>query len=174
LIAWLRALADRPIADDERRRAFALAAALVLIAAALLAEVRAGDPSPHHAVTAKRHAAAARNESVQPAAPDADAEATARRFLAGYLAYLHGRAPARVIEDASPQLAARLAAERPRVPPAMRERTPRIASLAVSAGNGGGFDATAAVDDGGVARYPVTLVLDRRAGALEVARVASR
>ena len=173
MIARLRALADRPIADHERRRAFALAAVLVLLAAALLAAIRTGDPSPRHGITPKRDAPAVRTESVQPSPPGGDAEAAARRFLAGYLAYLYGRAPARVIEDASPELAVRLAHERLRVPPAMRERTPRIVSLAGSTIASGGFEATAVIDDGGVSRYPISLVVERRAGRREVTQVAS-
>jgi hypothetical protein len=53
----------------------------------------------------------------------------ARRFLAGYLAYSYGRAPAHRIPAATTELRDRLARTRPRVPESERRQQPRVQLL---------------------------------------------
>lgn len=173
MIDWLRALADRPIAEHERRLAFALAAAIIVIAAGVLVLTRTGTaPAPRPSTPT----APARPKAPPPAAPaapakppgraaaPADATRDARVFLRGYLAYLYGHAPAREIRGAGPRLLRRLERERPRVSPATRQRHARIVEVAARRIAGGRVAATASIADGGVAHYPITVVLERHAG----------
>lgn len=173
MIEWLRSLADRPIAEHERRLAFAVAAAIIVIAAGVL--VLTGSSSPP-TTRPPRPAApiappqpiapppGASGASPGPAAAPAGATQDARVFLRGYLAYLYGHAPARAIRGATPRLARRLERDRPRVSPATRERHPRIVALTARPIAGGRVAATATIADGGVARYPILVVLERRGG----------
>lgn len=170
MIDRLRDLADRPIADDARRRLFALAAAVLMLAA--LALVALAPPPEHDPAPGGRPAppAAAKPPSPAPAtgargAPvPKRAERAARRFLHGYLRFLYGHAGAREIEQATPQLRRRLSDSRLRVPPAARRRRPRVASLEARRIAANEVAVSAEVADGGVARYPVTVTM-RRTGA---------
>ncbi len=178
MIDWLRALADRPIAEHERRLAFALAAAIIVIAAGALVLTRGSSPPtmpprPAAPIAPSRPIAppppivpppAAFGGPRGPAAAPADAAQDARVFLRGYLAYLYGRAPARAIRGATPPLVRRLERERPRVSPATRARHPRIVALTARRIAGGRVAATATIADGGVARYPILVVLTRHRG----------
>ncbi len=174
MIDWLRALADRPIAEHERRLAFALAAAIIAIAAGALVLTRAGSAPPASLpaapITPARPAApppaapAAPGSPPGPAAAPPGATQDARVFLDGYLAYLYGHAPAREIRGAAPRLLRKLERERPRVSPATRQRHPRIVEIAARRIAGGRVAATASIADGGVAHYPITVVLERHAG----------
>ena len=139
-------------------------AVLALAAAALLALAPAPerDPAPR-----------ARPQPVAPASspPPAPvnrrtpvphgAERAARRFLTGYLRFLYGHAGAREIEQATPQLRRRLSRSRLRVPPAARRRNPRIARLEVRRVAADEVAVSAEVEDGGVARYPVSVTMRR-------------
>jgi hypothetical protein len=179
VIDRLRDLADRPIADDERRRLFALAAAVLALAAVALAALA---PAPDH-----DPAPPARPEppaSVAPAAPPPapvtrstpvpqGAERAARRFLKGYLRFLYGHAGAREIERATPQLRRRLSRSRLRVPPAARRRRPRVARLEARLMAAGEVAVRAEVADGGVARYPVAVTVRPGAGGWRVVAVGA-
>ena len=172
MIDWLRALADRPIADHERRRAFAFAVAVLAAAIGMLLLTRG--PAAHHVPATSRAPAPAAQPTASPPTADrqppagtalpAGAKAAARRFLAGYLAYLYGHAPARAIHDATSALRRRLTRERPRISPATRRRRGRIVSLTARALEDGRFAVTATIADGGVARYPLGVLLARRGG----------
>lgn len=105
--------------------------------------------------------------------PSRGVESAARRFLGGYLRYIYGHGPASEIRAASPQLARRLRRGRPRVSPATRQRRPRIAELSARSLGARTELAVATIDDGGAARYPIELVLERRGGRWRVARVGS-
>jgi hypothetical protein len=183
VIERLRELLDRPISDAERRRLFVLAAAVVLAAAARLLLLGDGggesedaeQPGPRPPVaTAPPPPPPAGVEGARaPAgAPSAEAMRVARRFLSGYLAFVYGRGPARAI-DADASLIARLARSRVRVPPAARRREPRVVELRASGGDRDRLHVTALIDDGGVARYPVSLTLTRRGGGWFISEVAS-
>ena len=127
MIDRLRAWWERPIAEHERRRAFVLAAAVILLAVAGLAVTRS--TATHHATPRP-----APTVSTVPAPPSSPPEPSgpprtdppgagvppdlgpiARRFLEGYLAYLYGRGPARSIPHAAPALLGRLERNRPRI-----------------------------------------------------------
>ena len=179
MIDRLRELLDRPIADGMRRRLFALVAAIVLVAALVLD--LAGRPSqsiptpPTPSATSLRRPPATPSQTARPAGPAEPgaraAEAAARRFLQGYLAYLYGHGPPSAVRAASPLLRRRLGRERPRVSPATRRRRGRVAELSARRLRDGGFAVTATIDDGGVARYPITLTLERRGRGFEVTEV---
>lgn len=187
MIGWLRSLAERPIQAHERRRAFALAAAVVLIAAVGLLAVRPADQdgetrapavSAPPIATAPDDAPARRGPSAGAEgapAPEGIAaervERTARRFLDGYLAYLYGRGRARAIRAATPALARRLARNRPRVSPATRQRRPRVTGLSAQRLDRRRELVVAEIVDGGVSRYPIELVLLRHGDRWLVDRV---
>lgn len=174
MIDRLRELLDRPIAEAERRRLFALVAVAVLGAGLILAlagrpageqstsPVTPGRPETPPAVSQPAPAPPA--PQPQPSGETRPVTASARRFLTGYLAYLYGHGPARAIPQADPTLRRRLQRERPRVSPATRRRRGRVAELSVRRVRGGRFAVTATIDDGGVARYPVSLTLQRYRG----------
>jgi len=181
VIDWLRALADRPIAEHERRLAFALAAAIILAAAGVLVLTRTGSPPPAPRsaapITEPRPAApppAAPAAPINPAGPaGAPAGATqgTRVFLGGYLAYLYGHTPAREIRGAAPRLLRKLEREHPRVSPATRQRHPRILEIIARQIAGGRVAATASIADGGVAHYAITVTLQRHRGRWQVTDV---
>jgi hypothetical protein len=186
VIDLLQELLDRPISDGERRRLFVLAAVVVLVAAALLLVIGGGggegeraeqpQPSPPRASapTPEPPPPAGVEGTTAPAgAPPLEARRVARRFLSGYLAFIYGQGPARAIDGADAGLIARLARSRVRVPPAARRREPRIAELLRGRSRGRErLQVTAVIDDGGVAQYPISLALTRRAGGSVVAEVA--
>lgn len=97
----------------------------------------------------------------------------ARRFLDGYLAFLYGRAPAAEVTDTSAAVRRELARNTPRIPPAQRDRTPRVVDLTVTAQAPRAVIATASIDDGDVAVYPIVVTLDRQDGRWRVSRLAS-
>lgn len=92
----------------------------------------------------------------------ARARVAARRFLAGYLRYLYGRAPARRVTNVTASVAASLRRARVRVTPAQQRRRPRLVALTLIGQTPGSVIATARVADGGVAAYPLTFTLQRR------------
>lgn len=176
MIGWLRALADRPIAEHERRLAFALAAAIIVAAGGVLVLTRTGSsPAPRQAasIAPARPAApppagpAAPGSPPEPAAAPPGATQGARVFLRGYLAYLYGHAPAREIRGAGLRLVRRLEREPPRVSPATRQRHPRIIEIAARPVAGGRVATTASIADGGVAHYAITVTLQRHRGRWE-------
>lgn len=180
MIERLRTLADRPIAEHERRRAFALAAASVLIATARLLTLQAPDQGD---VALRPAPAQPEPQAPAPAAPASpgagrpggvasrEAESTARRFLEGYLAYLYGRGPVSAIRGATHELAGRLRRARPRISPATRRRRPRVIELSAQALGRNRELVVAQIADGDIAQYPIELVLEHQSGRWLVARV---
>jgi len=150
----------------------ALGALVVLaLAAALLlpGQHRAGAPasSPLRLVPAPNPVIGTRTPPPPPpAGPSraqlARARVAARRFLAGYLPYLYGRALARRVTDVTASVAASLRRSRARVTPAQRRRHPRLVGLTLVGQTPGSVIATARVADGGVAPYPLTFTLQQR------------
>ena len=179
MIDRLRELLHRPIADGMRRRLFALVAAIVLVAALVLdlaGRPRQRIPAPPTARPTSPSRPPVRPSPTAPPAGPAEpatraAEAAARRFLGGYLPYLYGHGAASAIRGASPKLRRRLGGERPRVSPATRRRRGRVAELSARRLPDRGFAVTETIDDGGVARYPITLTLERRGRGFEVTEV---
>jgi hypothetical protein len=160
VIGALRRLAERPIAEGERRAAFLLAAAVVIATAALLLIGGGGSlPSPATTVTSGLPRATDSPPSVQRRAP----EAAAVRFLDTYLPFLYGRGGAKSIRAATPQLVARIVRSRVRVPPAARTRRPRLEAIGAHSLAGGRVLVRARVGDGAVS-YTLTLALLRSSG----------
>ena len=181
MIDRLRELADRPIADRDRRRLFLACAAALLGAAALLLLAGAPGPtplpsSPPSAAERPAYANPARTAggpSRSPRRSTRAAASAARGFLRGYLPFLYGQGPARAIDEASPRLVERLARSRVRVPPAARQRQPRVVELRTDRLGSARAAVTATVDDGGVSRYPIELTVARRRGRWLVAAVGA-
>ncbi|MEX1142877.1 MAG: hypothetical protein WD399_07635 [Thermoleophilaceae bacterium] len=122
----LRWLLERPVSDHDRRRAFAVAAAVLLIAAVALSVV--SDPAGRPAAGASGRPPVVRPEPPTPPAGDLPPETAdvARRFLDGYLAHLYGSRRPAAIRGASDRLRRQLAAQSVRVSPAMRRQRPRV------------------------------------------------
>jgi hypothetical protein len=94
----------------------------------------------------------------------------ARRFLRGYLAFSYGHGRVSEIRDADPRLLRALRDQR--VPPAARQRRPRIVALQLRESTPGVAQATATVADGSGIRYPLVFYLERRSRGWVVTRLA--
>ena len=172
--AWMRRQRDRPLTEHERRTAFVATAALLIAAAPLFANTR---PLVHNtpARTAiKTMAPTAPDPSPPKAESSADGELspvaarTSRAFLAGYLAYTCGGAPASQITSAARSLIASLQAHPPRVPPAMRASRPRVVELHPTTAPSGELGVSAVINDGGLIDYTIGLTLAPEGGRLFV------
>jgi hypothetical protein len=174
MTGWLTALRDRPIAEQERHAALAGSIAVLIATTALLALTR---PATHTAPARAARATTTRDPgSPAPETSSRDAlspiaAATGRAFLAGYLAYTYGSAPASWITDATRSLIASLQAHSPRVPPAMRASQPRVLELHVGPAPSGELGVSAVINDGGLIDYTVGLTLSPQAGRLLVTAV---
>lgn len=160
MIVGLRARLERPLAEDERRRAFAVGAVTLVVAAAALSLV-ADPPSPDQraapSASSRVPPPASEPRPAAPAAPP-DVLGVARGFVAGYLRHLYGRGRASAIRHAIPGLRRRLAANAPRVSRGMRERGPAVQRLRATA-LGGRWLVTATVVDDARVSYPVAVVV---------------
>ena len=94
------------------------------------------------------------------------------RFLNRYVTSLYGRGSVDKLEDATRALRRELRRARLRVPPARAERTPRIVRLQSTERSLATVVVTAVVDDGDLAAYPVTALVERRSGSWRVTRLA--
>ena len=94
------------------------------------------------------------------------------RFLRRYVAYLYGRGSADELEGATRELRRVLRRARVRVPPARAARTPGIVRLQSTEQSPATVVVTVIVDDGDLAAYPVTALVERRAGSWQVIRLA--
>jgi hypothetical protein len=164
---WMRSQRDRPIAEHERRAAMAVVAVL-LGAVALLFTLTQPASQARQATRSIERVATSIPAASDPGALTPEARATAERFLAGYLGYAYGQAPASRIEDASRSLIGSLASQPQRVPPAARARRPRVISLRAMAAPAGEVAVSAMVNDGGLIDYTVGLTLTRQGGRLLV------
>jgi hypothetical protein len=108
----------------------------------------------------------------RPNAVPVAARRVGERFLNSYVAFLHGRVGVDELEGADRELRRELRRARLRVPPARAARTPRIVRLQSAEQSPATVVVTAIVDDGDVAAYPVTAIVERRAGSWRVARLA--
>jgi len=171
--AWIRRQRDRPIAEHERRGA--MAAVTVLSAAALLLALTQPN-SPHQRAAHGQYQAAAGSapgpralgaqERTTPLTPVI--EEAADRFLAGYLSYAYGHAPASQIKGATTGLLRSLQEHPPRVPPGMQQLKPRLLSLHTIPVGPGLVGVSALVTDGRVVDYRVGLLLSPQGGRLLV------
>lgn len=163
LLSRIRHLRDRPIVEHEQHTVIL---ALLVAAALALASTR-GDLNQH---PARPSASASPAIPAPPTAvfPRALAVRVAREFLAGYLAYAYGHAPATPIHDATSALRRSLENPPARVTPAMRASHPHLISVRVRSATGARIDVTALVNDGGLVDYPISLILERHAHRLVV------
>lgn len=160
----LRSLAGRPIAEDERRGAFWIAAAILACAALVLLLLPGGETAPLPEPVSEATVTAPPGPAPHRATPLAGPLAAARRFLDGYLPFVYGHGSARSIAATAPSLRDRLAASRLRVPPAASERHPRVARIGGRRLAPGRVLVTATIADGGPATYPISLTVFRRNG----------
>jgi len=173
--AWMRRQRDRPLAEHERRAAL-VATAVVLIAAALgFASTRSLAPSTQARAEAIKTTATPTAPDHRQSTPESSggelspvAAQASRAFLAGYLAYTCGRAPANRITDATGGLLAALAAHPPRVSPAMRSEHPRVVELHAAPAPAGEVGVSAVVNGGGLIDFTLGLILARQGGRLLV------
>ena len=175
MTAWLTSLRDRPIAESERGAAMATVTVLLIAAAILLALTRPGGQPPR---TSQRHPA----PSVVQSAPSSHARASedstapltpgvaraADLFLAGYLAYLYGHAPASQVKGATAALLHSLEDHPPRASPVVRTRQAHVLALHTTPAPSGLVGVSALVTDGGLVDYPIGLLLAPRGGRLLV------
>lgn len=162
-------------------RPVAITAAVVLGAVAVLAAIalfggsdrlrEAPAPSsagaPPDPLIATRERPATPVDGVPPAA-----DAAARRFLRGYLALLYGRGAVSNVTDASEPVLRALRRNVRRVPAAQRQRRPQVVDLRLVRQAPAAMLATASIDDGDLAVYPIVFALDRRGGRWIVARLS--
>lgn len=171
--SWIRSQRDRPIAEHERRAAFAVVAALSIAVALLLSLT-----TPRETATSNSPAqsAAAGTHPGQPASGTGlfthEAERAAELFLDGYLPYLYRRSRASEVRGATVAFAHSLTLRAPRVPPAMRGRRARVVLLRAAAAPAGLVGVTALVNDGGLIDYPIALLLVRHGRGLLVTGLA--
>ena len=192
MIDRLRTWLNRPLRDGDRARLFVAAVATILAGAGVLTFLDAPRerpsrqtpppaarpaPSPGTAVTVAPVETPNAPRSPAAAVPAARggveaAKRAARRFLADYLPYTYGRRPAPSIRGATPPLRRRLATQRPRVPPAVRRRRPRVLLVQAEDVTRTHGAVTALVSDGGH-RYTVELELHRARPGWTVTNVAA-
>jgi hypothetical protein len=178
VIERLRELAARPIADRDRGRLLALAAAAILAATALSLVTR-----PHRTDTAPVSTRPATTTTPAEVAPTPRQHPTARPpvapvavvrsarlFLQGYLSFLYGHRGAQAITGATPALRDDLASRVLVVPPAQRRLHGHAIDLTATVA-GRGWSVRAMITDGGVADYPIVLGLTRAGGRLLVSGV---
>ena len=162
VIGWLRS-APRRLSPQAR----ATALVVLLLGAAVLAlapipEVgeRSHRPPTRAATTRTRRGAPPRPSPVS-AAQLTRARRVAHSFLAGYLRFAYGRAPAVSVPAITPALRRQLKRERVQVTPVERRRHPRVITLTALGHASGVVVATALIDDGGIANYAVRLTVLR-------------
>jgi hypothetical protein len=172
---WIRRQLDRPLAGHELRAA-AVCGLLLLAAAGLIltSPTHSRIGSDEHARSTTRTVAAS-GELIPRWTPAVAAEtkATAETFLAGYLAYLYGRAPARQVKDAAGDFVLALERERQQVPPGIRALHPRVVGVDVSPQAPGRAIAVALVSDAEVVHYPIRLILAQTGSAWRVSGLES-
>ncbi|HTU79419.1 MAG TPA: hypothetical protein VMF09_11720 [Solirubrobacteraceae bacterium] len=163
--AWARQLSQRPVTG--RRGALVIVVVLLAASAALLIASRPSQQPPAPQIEASALAGRARPPAasdppaanVAPAGPVA--ARVAQRFLAGYLAYVYGHAPAAALTGAAPALVRSLRAHPSLVPPAMRALHPRLLTLRPAAGRAGTIALDALINGGELVDYTVELLLER-------------
>ena len=177
--ARLARLRDRPIAESERRAALTLATVLLVGCSALLVATRpTSSQAPTRSRTATPHAPRTADPPPRTDSPTAGTSSAlvrlSREFLAGYLAYLYGHGSATEVRGVSLTFATALRANPPRVSVDTQARHPRVVSVQAAAGEQGQLTATAMISDGGVADYPVILLIERRGGRLVITGLGER
>lgn len=160
--SWLGRLRDRHI--PARERTGALATITLACLATLTLTLAAHRQTPHGRSTARQIKAEAPARQRTPTSDGVglfpQVRQAAQAFLAGYLAYVDGQAPAGRIIDATPPLLAQLETRPPRVPPGMRELQPRLLTLQPLLAPEGLVALSATVNDGTPVDYSLQLLLE--------------
>lgn len=186
MTGWWHRLTGRSL-EAQRPRAFASAACvLLLVAAGLALTAHGGAPAPTNDPSATTTVSYGARPAVimPPLADDPHAASStdsgryavigqARRFLSGYLSYLYGQGPVRGIRGSTDALRRRLSRARLRVSPAARRRHPRIVRVTAEPLDSDRWHVVATVADGGVARYPIELLIATQAHGARVVEVSS-
>jgi hypothetical protein len=172
VISRLQTLGDRRVGDRDRPGLFALASGAIVAVALVLLALPAGH-QPHSQPTGPptTRPSAPVVAAAERAAPSGQADATARRFLGGYLRLLYGRRSAAALAATTARVRHRLARTQSPRKAAARGRHPRILRLEVVPVRGGRFAAMAQIGDG-ARRYPIDLLLRRRPGGWRVVEVS--
>ena len=113
-------------------------------------------------------------QRIAPPVPTAQlrlAHDAAERFLRSYLSFAYGRVRADAVTPVTPALRNQLAQEHARITPVEPRRHPRALSARVVGMTPGFALATAMVDDGGIAAYPLRFTLQAHAGRWSVSGV---
>ena len=175
MTTWLTSLRDRPIAESERTTAMAAMIVLILAAAVLLTLTQRDSQPRRSSPTLSAPSVAQRAPASRARASEARATTLTPRivraadsFLAGYLGYLYGHAPASAIRGATPALLRSLRAQPPRVSPGMRARRPRVVALRSTPVPAGLLGVSAIVNDGSLVDYSIGLRLALQDGRLLV------
>jgi hypothetical protein len=179
MTAWLISALER--LPQRARRVVVIVVALLLVGAAVTGltiapsprtEVRRATPAPRGpARQTTPHPSRQRVAPPVPAAQLRRAHGAAKRFLVTYLRFAYGRASAMAVKAVTPELHRQLVRERAHVTPAERQRHPRVVSLRLVGIMPGFAAATAAVEDGGIAAYPLRFALQESGGRWAVSSV---
>ena len=174
MTAWLISALER-LPPRARR---VVVVALVLIGAAITAltiapspgtGVRRATPAPRGPERqTTRHPSRQRVAPPVPAAQLRRAHDAAERFLGTFLAFAYGRAPALEVRAVTLALRRQLGLEHAPITPVERHRHPHVVSLRVVGMTPGFVLATAMVDDGGIAAYPLRFTLQGGVGRWSV------
>ena len=130
---------------------------------AILATTLGAEHRSAHAHTCRRKRPKAARRRITPLVTRA-----ADLFLAGYLSYIYGHAPARAIDGATPALLRSLRAQQTRVSPGMRARQPHVLALRSTPARSGPLLVNAVINDGGLVDYSIGLLLAVHGGRLLV------
>lgn len=177
MVDRLRLFFDRPLADADRPRLFAVTVAVLVGIVVILTVLDDPGLSPERRQSAAHRSPAAgsvttavtyvstpapseeSNLSTQASRADVSrSKRAARRFLSRYLQYAYGRTSASSLVAVTPELRAELADQRPRVPASERRRRPRVELLQTNGVNGERAELLALVRDG-KRRYSLHLEL---------------
>jgi hypothetical protein len=172
MIGWLQRAFGRlsPRARVLGLAALVLGAAVLALAPTHELRERSRRPSTRATTTGAARTAGPRPSPVS-AAQFERARQVARTFLAAYLLFAYGRAPAASVGAVTPSLRRQLARERVQVTPVERSRHPKVASLTAVGKAARVVVATALIDDGGNANYAVRLTVRRTGRGWLVSRV---
>ena len=153
---------DRPLAQHERRAlTVALGVALLLASIALvLTRPTNGATETGHSVP--RPTASSKAEPTL--ALSTTTRVTVENFLAGFLKYIYGRAPATAVKDTTSSFLRSLEQHPPHVPPGLRARHPRVLELKPTSAPAGLFGATALISDEEVVDYRISVLVRQEGG----------
>jgi hypothetical protein len=168
-VRWLREIWARPIPTEQSLVAFAAVAVVLLVSAAVLMAIpgpNPGEPSLDSVTVEAAPVEPDRNHKLEN-----EVEASARRFITGYLPLLSGQGNAHQVEAASPELIERLGRQ-VRISPAARRRDSRVVTTEAELVADGRAIATVTVETAGIT-YPVILDLRLTAGRWLVDQVGA-